>query len=253
MEIERIKKEKIEVRQMGAEWTSTLLTTLAIVSLFFVVVISALIYLFIEKEISDEPIDIITPSIPLMIIIEDHTKKIRLLTLPEILTPLNGPKTGLCNYMQVVDDPSGFTCPAANEAPEKVVDVNPDLDPLGWLHEYILKFPLYDLGFEKTGSMDMYFVPWNPNDVLNPPNNFGSNFSIALSIIGGSIGRQKVRSPVLSSGLVLEITNDQQAAQEYGPGWIFDSGGAVYGVPPFKKTIKDEDGQLYFDFMKGYV
>ena len=219
---------------------------LIIASFILIVVVVGLgvaAYFYLKKTLYS-PISIIKPikpPIPLILILEEHAKKLRLMTLPEILTPIHSASSGTCNYFSVEDDTTGFACPTASETPEKVITADAETDPLGWLQEYVLRFPLYDLGFVKTGTMDLFFVPWNPDDVLNPPNNLGSNFAMALSIIGGSIGRQKVRSPVLASSLIYEITNTQQAVETFGPGWVCDTGGAVYKVAPFSQTIDEQN------------
>jgi hypothetical protein len=108
--------------------------------------------------------------------------------------------------------------------------------PASWLTAYILGFPHYTSSTNNSIGPMMYFIPWNPVDVVG--NNLDQDAMWLMMLVDGSDEKDyPFRYPVLFTGLNPAITNDAQAVQEYGPGWSYDTGGAQYTVPPYNKEI----------------
>jgi hypothetical protein len=135
-------------------------------------------------------------------------------------------------------------CPAATNSPLQAVQA-PISDPADWLAQFILNFPLYSGQVETTETdPDLFFIPWNPTDVVG--NNDAAN---DMNIYVGTEGLENTNL-YMYSGVNYDVSNNEQAREEYGPGWTAGQlGGCNYSVSPYN----EENGAVTKDaIMNGF-
>lgn len=165
---------------------------------------------------------------PLKKLRKHHIHKLKPLKKDRMLALINALPSAQGSCIPIEGNAS--SCPTnPSSSPVTVVTTDPN-DCVGWIKEFILKFPLY-AGQVVTAETDpsVTFVPWKPNDVMG-----GDNPQNDMNIYMGVEGIYN-NDIYIFAGMNSGINNDSQAQQEYGPGWQNHSDGAEYDVPPFNQ------------------
>lgn len=154
--------------------------------------------------------------------------KLQKLALP--LTPLSNGNVGAC--LSLTNDPH---CPPADPSVLQPVTA-PITNPGAWLTQYVMNFPKFVDNVNKTIGVMLYFLPWNPVDVVG--NDVGDDAMWLAMLIDGSNSRGNAyRYPIIFDGLNPSIRSDADAVKEYGPGWIQGLGGCLYGTAPYNRSL----------------